>query len=60
MQNQTCKDSVAAGPVLGEVGGGLVYRLAAHTGIMASTNIETAVPNFTLNMDLNLGVALNF
>jgi hypothetical protein len=57
---ETCKDSVAAGPALGEVGAGLIYKVGKTTGVVASSNVEAAVPNFTINMDFNLGVALNF
>ena len=57
---ETCKDSVAAGPVLGEVGGGLIYRVGKTTGVVASSNLEAAVPHFTINLDLNLGVAFVF
>jgi hypothetical protein len=59
-QNQTCVDSVASGPALGEVGAGVIYKLGRSTGIVASTNVEVAAPNFTLNMDFNGGVAFNF
>ena len=59
-RNQTCVDSVVAGPALAEVGGGFLYKLSPLFGIVASTNLETAAPKFTFNIDLNAGVAFTF
>ena len=58
--NQTCVDSVAAGPVLGAVGGGMMYRLSTQAALVLSTNLEVAAPDFTINLDVNGGVAFNF
>jgi len=49
-----------AGPALAEVGGGFIYKLTSLFGLVASTNIETAAPKFTFNIDLNAGVAFTF
>ncbi len=59
-RNQTCVDSVVAGPALAEVGGGLLYKLGANFGLLAGTNLEVAAPKFTFNIDLNAGVAASF
>jgi len=60
MRNQKCVDSVAAGPLLGQVGGGLVYRLTSSLGLVLSSNVQVAAPNFTLNLDVNAGVGFAF
>ena len=59
-RNQTCVDSVAAGPLLGQVGGGVVYRLTPSFGLVLSSNAQVAAPNFTLNLDVNAGVGVSF
>jgi hypothetical protein len=59
-RNQTCVDSVAAGPLLGQVGGGFVYRLTPALGLVLSSNAQVAAPNFTLNLDVNAGVGVSF
>ena len=59
-RNQTCVDSVAAGPLLGQVGGGFVYRLTPTLGLVLSSNAQVAAPNFTLNLDVNAGVGFSF
>jgi hypothetical protein len=57
---QTCKDSVAAGPVLAEVGGGLFYRLSDNVELVLSSNAQVAAPKFTINLDVNGGVGFVF
>jgi hypothetical protein len=59
-QNQTCVDSVVAGPLLAEVGAGLLYKLTSDVGLVLSSNAEVAAPHFTLNLDINGGVAFTF
>jgi len=59
-RNQTCVDSVVAGPLLGQVGGGFVYRLTPTLGLVLSSNAQVAAPNFTLNLDVNAGVGFSF
>jgi hypothetical protein len=58
--NQTCVDSVAAGPVLVQAGGGIVYKLNPSLGLVFSSNAQVAAPNFTLNLDVNAGVGFSF
>jgi hypothetical protein len=59
-KNETCVDSVVAGPLLAAVGGGVSYKLAPAIALVASTNAQVAAPKFTLNLDLNAGVAFSF
>jgi hypothetical protein len=59
-RDQTCVDSVAAGPALAEVGAGFLYKLGPTLALEASSNLQIAEPKFTFNVDLNAGVAFNF
>jgi hypothetical protein len=59
-RNQTCVDSVVAGPALAEVGGGFLYKLNSTLALEASSNLQIAEPKFTFNVDFNAGVAFNF
>jgi hypothetical protein len=59
-RNQKCVDTVAAGPALAEAGGGLFYRLNSRLSLMLSSNVELAAPKFTVNVDLDAGLAFNF
>lgn len=59
-RNQTCVDTVVAGPALAEVGGGILYRLTGNFGLVAGSNLEVAAPKFTFNIDLDAGVAASF
>jgi hypothetical protein len=59
-RNQKCVDTVAAGPALAEAGGGLFYRLNSVLSLMLSSNVEVAAPKFTVNVDLDAGLAFNF
>ncbi|HVY37922.1 MAG TPA: hypothetical protein VHM31_08300 [Polyangia bacterium] len=59
-RNQTCVDTVVAGPALAEVGGGVLFEISPAFGIVAGTNLQLAAPQFTANLDLNAGVAFAF
>ena len=59
-RNQTCVDSVVAGPALAQAGGGLLYKLTPTLGFEASSNMQIAEPKFTFNIDFNAGVAVSF
>ncbi len=59
-RNQTCVDTVVAGPALAEVGGGVLFKVAGEFGIIAGTNLQLAAPKFTANLDINAGVAVAF
>jgi hypothetical protein len=58
--NQQCKDSVVAGPLLAQVGGGISYKLADSAALVLAINSQVAAPKFTLNFDLNAGVGFAF
>jgi hypothetical protein len=57
---QTCVDSVVAGPLLAEVGGGVMYRLGKQVSLVLGSNAEVAAPHFTVNVDVNAGVGFDF
>jgi hypothetical protein len=59
-KNQKCVDSVVAGPLLGAVGGGVMYKLSHAIGLVAASNAQVAAPKFTFNLDFNAGVAFSF
>jgi hypothetical protein len=59
-RNQTCVDTVVAGPALAEVGGGVLFEISRAFGIVAGTNLQLAAPKFTANLDINAGVAVAF
>src|SRR5262249_19192003 len=58
--NQKCVDSVVAGPLLAEVGGGVFYKLTESLALVLSSNAQVAAPKFTLNLDINGGVGFAF
>ena len=53
----TCMDTVAGGPVLFGPGVGFQYRVADAVGLVAEIDGLVGVPHFTVNVDLNVGVA---
>jgi hypothetical protein len=55
--NDPCKDTVAAGPVLFGPSLGLRYAVSDAFGVVAEIGGLVAVPNFTANADLSIGVA---
>jgi hypothetical protein len=59
-QNQQCKDTVVAGPLLAQVGGGIFYKLGDSLALVLSSNAQVAAPKFTLNLDINAGVGFVF
>jgi hypothetical protein len=58
-RNETCVDTVAAGPLLFGVGGGLVLQLGDSFGLVAAVNAQVGAPRFTVNVDFNGGVAFH-
>jgi hypothetical protein len=58
--SETCVDTVAGGPVLAGAGGGLLYQLNHRLLLVAQVNSQLGTPDFTLNVDLGLGVAAKF
>ena len=55
--NDPCKDTVAAGPVLFGPSVGLRYGVSDEFSIVGEVGGLVGVPNFTANVDLNIGVA---
>jgi hypothetical protein len=59
-RDQTCVDTVVAGPLLAELGGGLMYSLGSGVALVASTNVQAAGPRLSFNVDVNAGVGFSF
>jgi hypothetical protein len=57
---EKCVDTVVAGPLLAQVGGGIFYKLTDSVGLVLSSNAQVAAPKFTLNLDINAGVGFGF
>ena len=57
---EKCVDTVVAGPLLAQVGGGIFYKLTDSVGLVLSSNVQVAAPKFTLNLDINAGVGFGF
>lgn len=55
--NETCVDTVAGGPLLFGPGFGFQLRLSNTVGIVGELVGLVGAPNFTANVDLNVGVA---
>jgi hypothetical protein len=55
----TCLDTVAGGPLLFGPGVGFQYRVAGAVGLVAEIGGLVGVPNFTANVDLNIGVSFS-
>jgi hypothetical protein len=53
----TCMDTAAGGPVLFGPGVGFQYHVADAVGLVAEIDGLVGVPNVTVNVDLNVGVA---
>jgi len=58
--NQTCVDTIAAGPILIGPGGGITYDLTDRFAVVGQANSVLGFPTFTFNIDLNVGVAMGF
>jgi hypothetical protein len=57
---QTCVDSIKAGPIFVGGTGGVIYNLTPTFGLTGETNLALGFTNFTFNVDINVGVALEF
>jgi len=55
---QTCKDTVLGGVVLAGVGTGFTYRLNDTFRVYAALNVLAGLPDFMLEADLNVGLAI--
>jgi hypothetical protein len=58
--NTSCIDTIAGGPVLAGGGAGLMFNLSDSLALVASLNVQIGAPNFTANLDGNLGFAFTF
>ena len=56
----TCVDTIDAGPIFLGGGGGLIYNVADAFALTAETNLLLGFTNFTFNVDINIGVAVEF
>jgi hypothetical protein len=56
----TCVDTLDAGPIFVGGGGGLLYNLSDMFALTAETNLLLGFTNFTFNVDINIGVAVEF
>jgi hypothetical protein len=59
-RNETCIDTIGAGPVLLGPGGGIMYDLTERTSIVLQSNAVLGFPDFTAHIDGNVGVAFGF
>jgi hypothetical protein len=55
-----CVDSIPAGSVLLGPGAGILYGMSPNFGFLAGVNTQVGFPDFTFNVDLNLGIAAQF
>jgi hypothetical protein len=58
--NQTCVDTITAGPVAAGPGGGVMAELTSVVAIVLQVNTQLTFPAFTFNVDGNLGAAVRF
>jgi hypothetical protein len=56
----TCVDTIDAGPIFVGGGGGLLYNLSDAFALTAESNLLFGFSNFTFNVDINVGVAVEF
>jgi hypothetical protein len=54
----TCKDTVLGGVGLAGVGAGFIYRLNESLALYAALSVLVGLPDFMVESDLNLGVAV--
>ncbi len=55
-----CVDTVAAGPIFVGGTGGILYNLTPSFAFMAEANAVLGFTKFTFNVDLNVGVAVEY
>ena len=58
--NSACVDTIAAGPVAVGPGAGVMFDLASNVAGVVQLNTQLTFPNYSVNVDANLGVALTF
>lgn len=60
IENRNIKDTVMGGYVLFGPGFGITYEFSKYVGLVAELNAWAGVPKITFNIDLNVGLSLNF
>jgi hypothetical protein len=55
-----CADTIAAGPVFVGGGGGIFYNLSPAFALTGELDAAAGFTNFTLNFDINVGVAVEY
>ena len=55
-----CIDTIAGGPVLAGGGAGIMYSLSPNVALLAVANAQVGAPDFTFNLDANIGAAFGF
>ncbi len=58
--NETCVDTIGAGPVLLGPGAGIMYDFGDRTSLVLQVNSTLGFPTFSVNFDGNVGVAFGF
>jgi hypothetical protein len=59
-KNLTCIDTIAGGPALAGAGAGIMYNLTPRLALIAALNTQIGAPDFTFNLDANIGAAFGF
>jgi hypothetical protein len=59
-QKTDCVDTIAAGPFLAALGGGILYNLTPRIALLGVANAALGLTDFTVNLDLSLGAAYQF
>jgi hypothetical protein len=57
---QTCVDTIAAGPIAAGPGGGIMADLGGPFAAVLQINTQVTFPAYTFNVDANLGLAARF
>jgi hypothetical protein len=58
--NEACVDTIGAGPVLLGPGAGVMWDFGDQMSLIAQANSTLGFPTFTVNLDVNVGVAFGF
>jgi hypothetical protein len=59
-RDQTCVDTVPAGPIFVGAGAGIMYNVSPAFALTFGTNALVAFTKFTFHVDLNAGVAFEY
>jgi hypothetical protein len=58
--NQTCVDTITAGPFAAGPGGGVMAEVSPAFAVLLQVNTQLTFPAFTFNVDGNVGAAVRF